>query len=219
MNVIVSGAVVSMLLSASTAQASGIECLGETGRIVGTRAAVVFIDVGGERLAVSDDPEHIGEQAEGLPADAPSIVDPDEVCAAGWVLPAPHPGDPLPGPVPTLGAPKPRPAAAVGNRPIAGSLALETAALTEGENGTPTDTEGDAASAETDKPEEASPGVRFIAAAEEPTPTPAMPTARPATNAARSASCRAAGAGDAHGLLGVMLIGLALLRRKRPVGR
>jgi MYXO-CTERM domain-containing protein len=215
-----SGVLLAALLWASTSGATGIECFNGEGRIVGTAAPIVFVEGEDGRVAVSDDPELIGTAPETLPTDVPVVVSPDDVCATGWVLPAPHPGDPLPGPAPVLGAPKPRPSAAGGARPLAGTISLGTAAVTE--DGTaPTGASTEASSSGGSAPiakEDEGDDLAFVVATEEPTPTPAMPPARQA-NSASTGSCQSVGAAGGHGLFGLLLLGLAAAGRKRRGGR
>jgi len=220
MNPKASGVLLTALLWTSTSQAAGIECFNGEGRIVGTAAPIVFVEGEDGRRAVSDDPDLVGTAPESLPLDVPVIISPDEVCATGWVLPAPHPGEPLPGPAPVLGAPKPRPSATGGPRPPADTISLGTAAVTDNATSSTgaSAEESSSAPANSAKDEDEGDDLAFVVATEEPTPTPAMPPARRA-NSLSSASCQSVGAADGHGLVGLLLFGLAAASRKRRGGR
>jgi hypothetical protein len=220
MKSLMAGIVTCALFSGASAGATGIECLGGLGRIVESAAPVVYVTTADGIVAVSDDPELIGTTPEGLPPERPAVMSPDEICTAGWVLPAPHPVDPVPGPVPEVGAPRPRPSTSVGGtRPLAGPLTLGTATVSDGVE-TDTGRDADDADPPAEEPSaEAPPHVTVVVASEEPTPTPAQPAPLRTNGRPQAASCRASGAGTGHGLLGLALLCLAASGRKRRGAR
>jgi uncharacterized protein (TIGR03382 family) len=203
------GALMALWLASGGASAAGIECDETGGRIVDSHAAVVWVALDDAPVPVTDDPE---AQAALVAQTGAPVMTPDDICMQGWVLPAPHPVDPMPTPgVPPVGG---RP---VSPRPVALPTRLTAVDFAGADVKTAAGTsdgadDGERASAETEGTEgvaDTSPSV-VIAASDEPTPTPATPA--PSLQVKSVDGCSTTGSA-AGGLWALLL--LAGLRRRR----
>ena len=197
----------------------GIACSPIGGRIIGTNAAVVWVQHDGEVVAVTDDPAAVPlAQAAG----ADTVVFPDDLCTVGWILPAPMPGvDPTGGPNPSTNLPRPlapRSSAAPLPAPSPNSGAPFARPARDDDPAVSAKTALDAASAAAATPAD---DESVVPATEEPTPTPAKPAERgirftPASSADGCSTVPGSG-GSAAGLFGLLtLVGLG---RRRQGGR
>lgn len=203
------GALMALWLASGGASAAGIVCDETGGRIVDSQAAVVWVALEGAPVPVTDDPE--AQAALAAQTGAP-VLTPDDLCMQGWVLPAPHPGEPVPSlPVPPVGG---RP---IPPRPV--TLQTHLSAVDFAGADVKTETSAgettDGATDDTAAPEEPSAAADtsttvIIAAADEPTPTPATPA--PSLQVKSVDGCSATG-GTSGGLWALLL--LAGLRRRR----
>lgn len=191
--------------------AAGVECGPMGGRIVQSQSLVVYVASPEGPLAVTDDPE---TEAALLAAGDVPVLNPDEICMQGWILPAPHPGEPIPSPGPGVVAPVLPPRPTLGVTPNFTPQVASSQSTTRPDSTSSTSTvEGTTSAAERAADvAEAEPVV--VPAADEPTPTPAEPAAR---NEVRSLpdGCSTSGrqSGGSAALWG--LLGLAGLRRRR----
>lgn len=201
---------------ASTSHAAQIECTEDGGQLVRTSAPIVWVSTDEGVFAVTEDPGNV--PAETL-AEADAVLTPDDFCAQGWILPAPHPGDPMPGPAPDVAPPKP-----LGNRigrvnlrPVADRFEIEFEPGGDEQNETEEEsieTEGEEAAPPADAP------VVVVEAADEPTPTPATPAPEGVGRHTTARGCSAVQpSGGGSGAWFGFLISLVPLLRRRRGGR
>jgi uncharacterized protein (TIGR03382 family) len=204
------GALMGLWLASGGASAAGIECGENGGRIVDSHAAVVWVALEGAPIPVTDDPE--AQAALAAQTGAP-VLSPDDLCLQGWVLPAPHPVEPVPTPqVPPMGGRPIAPRPVTLNGPVNGvdfAGADVHAATGKGADSAgdevPDAEDGDDAEGIADT----TPSV-IIAASDEPTPTPATPA--PSLQVKSAGGCSTTNA-PSVGLWALLLLGG--LRRRR----
>ena len=204
MNFTHGGTILGLLFAASSATAAGIECSADGGRIVDSQAAAVWVAMGDVPGAITDDPEtQAAMAASGVP-----VMSPDDFCMYGWVLPAPHPGDPEPAPSPTVGVrpAKPRPV-----NPVIRTLPVNIGSPVSASAPSDSNPAGVSTTAAASEPNPAG-VVVVVPAADEPTPTPATPAPVLETRSHQIEGCSAAGA-TSSALWSALL--LAGLRRRR----
>jgi uncharacterized protein (TIGR03382 family) len=203
------GALMALWLASGGASAAGIECDETGGRIVDSHAAVVWVALKDAPVPVTDDPE---AQAALAAQTGGPVMTPDDICMQGWVLPAPHPVDPMPTPgVPPVGGrPVPPRGVTLQTHLTAVDFAgADVKAATGAGKSTADGSDETAGSDETEGVADTSPSV-IIAASDEPTPTPATPA--PSLQVKSVDGCSTTG-GSAGGLWALLL--MAGLRRRR----